>query len=75
MYEVRIDGIDNNDEAGQSDCGAGEIRTVDAAGIVNREGLVPDALTVYIFLYMFDICSLFLGSTVRSSSWSVPLFC
>lgn len=37
LYEVRIDGIDDNDEAGQSDCGAGEIRTVDAAGMVNRK--------------------------------------
>ena len=31
-YEVRIDGIDDNDEAGQSDWGAGEVRRVDLAG-------------------------------------------
>lgn len=31
-YEVRVDGIDDNDEAGQSDWGAGEVRRVDLAG-------------------------------------------
>lgn len=34
VYEVRIDGIDDNEETGQSDWGAGEIRTVDLAGEV-----------------------------------------
>lgn len=33
VYEVRIDGIDDNDEAGQSDWGAGDIRRVDLAGV------------------------------------------
>lgn len=32
-YEVRIDGIDDNDEPGHSDWGAGEVRKVDLAGI------------------------------------------
>eukprot|EP00903_Cladosiphon_okamuranus_P010022 g9504.t1 len=32
VYEVRIDGIDDNDEAGESDWGAGDIRRVDLAG-------------------------------------------
>lgn len=32
VYEVRIDGIDDNDEAGTSDWGAGEVRRVDLAG-------------------------------------------
>ncbi|CAM9893048.1 unnamed protein product [Ascophyllum nodosum] len=32
VYEVRIDGIDDYDEEGQSNRGAGEVRTVDAAG-------------------------------------------
>lgn len=31
-YEVRIDGIDDNDESGPSDWGAGEVRRVDLAG-------------------------------------------
>lgn len=31
-YEVRIDGIDDNEEAAQSDWGAGEVRQVDLAG-------------------------------------------
>ncbi|CAM9964593.1 unnamed protein product [Scytosiphon promiscuus] len=31
-YEVRIDGVDDNDEPGQSDWGAGEVRRVDLAG-------------------------------------------
>lgn len=33
VYEVRIDGIDDNDEAGQSDWGAGDVRRVDLAGV------------------------------------------
>lgn len=32
VFEVRIDGIDDNDEAGESDWGAGEVRRVDLAG-------------------------------------------
>lgn len=37
-YEVRIDGIDDNEEAGQSDWGAGTIKEVDLAGVgVGRE--------------------------------------
>lgn len=32
VYEVRIDGVDDNDESGQSDWGAGEVRRVDLAG-------------------------------------------
>lgn len=32
-FEVRVDGIDDNDEAGQSDWGAGDIRNVDLAGV------------------------------------------
>lgn len=31
-FEVRIDGVDDNDESGQSDWGAGEVRRVDLAG-------------------------------------------
>ncbi|CAM9345683.1 unnamed protein product [Pylaiella littoralis] len=32
VYEVRIDGIDDNNEGGTSDWGAGEVRRVDLAG-------------------------------------------
>ena len=35
VYEVRIDGIDDYDEEGQSNRGAGEVRTVDAAGMTD----------------------------------------
>lgn len=35
VYEVRVDGIDDNDEAGQSDWGAGDVRRVDLAGAVH----------------------------------------
>lgn len=31
-YEVRIDGVDDNDEPSQSGWGAGEVRQVDLAG-------------------------------------------
>lgn len=33
-YEVRIDGIDDNDEPSLSDWGAGEVRQVDLAGVM-----------------------------------------
>lgn len=33
VYEVRVDGIDDNDEAGESDWGAGDVRRVDLAGV------------------------------------------
>lgn len=33
VYEVRVDGMDDNDEAGESDWGAGDVRRVDLAGV------------------------------------------
>lgn len=45
-YEVRIDGIDDNDEHGQSDWGAGEVRQVDLAGAMRYSS------------YIFQLCDL-----------------
>ncbi|CAN0497959.1 unnamed protein product, partial [Ectocarpus sp. 8 AP-2014] len=46
VYEVRIDGVDDNDEPGQSDWGAGQVRRVDLAGPefgVKRKGAAVES--------------------------------